>query len=127
MIGTHAATSRSAAYNAVAGAGAEPQDLMKMGLDSARSFLLGAEMAIEAEDRVAKAKALSSASSIVEFLLGLSGSQPGTLSDSLARVYHYAMLEILKGNAGDDQVAVAAARIALDELAATWRGIFPDA
>lgn len=127
MIGAHTATMWSAAYNAVAGIGAEPQDLMKMGLDRARSFLLGAEMAIEAEDRVAKAKALSSASSIVEFLLGLSGSEPGELSDRLAKIYHFAMMEILKGNAGDDQAAVAAARIALDELAATWRGIFPDA
>ena len=127
MIGMQSIHGRAAAYNAVAGTGAEPQDLMKLGLDRARSFLLGAEAAIESDDRPAKAHALSSASAIVEFLLGLSGSQPGALSESLAKIYHYAMFEILKGNASDDPAAVAAARDALDELAATWRRIFPDA
>ena len=126
MIGAYAGAARSAAYTAVAAVTAEPQDLMKMGLDRARSFLLDAEEAIETGDRLLKAQALSSASAIVEFLLGLSGSQPGTLSGCLAKVYHYAMVSILKGNANDDPAAVAAARDALDELAGTWRRIFPD-
>ena len=127
MIGNYSGLNRSAAYSAVAGTGADPQDLMKIGLDRARAFLLEAEEAIETGDRLAKAKALGSASSIVEFLLGVSGSEPGPLSGSLAKVYHYAMLAILKGNAGDDATAVAAARSSIEDLAATWRRIFPDA
>jgi flagellar biosynthetic protein FliS len=126
MIGMQQALSGPSAYTAIAGVGAEPQDLMKMGLDGARAFLLEAEAAIEAGDRPAKAKALSSASDIVEFLLGLSGSEPGSLSECLAKVYHYAMVAILKGNAADDPESVAAGRNALEDLAVTWRRIFPD-
>jgi flagellar biosynthetic protein FliS len=126
MIGMQQSLSGPSAYTAIAGVGAEPQDLMKMGLDGARAFLLEAEAAIEAGDRPAKAKALSSASDIVEFLLGLSGSEPGSLSECLAKVYHYAMVAILKGNAADDPESVAAGRNALEDLAVTWRRIFPD-
>ena len=42
-------------------------------------------------------------------------------------MYQYVLAAILKGNAGDDTEAVGAARVAIDELAATWRTIFPDA
>ena len=43
------------------------------------------------------------------------------------RAWAYQVLAaILKGNAGDDTEAVGAARVALEELAATWRTIFPD-
>jgi len=49
------------------------------------------------------------------------------LSECLVSVYQYVLAAILKGNAGDDKEAVSAARAALDELAATWRKIFPDA
>ena len=73
-----------------------------------------------------KTQALSSAGTIVEFMLGLSGSAPGSLSECLVSVYQYVLAAILKGNAGDDKEAVGAARTALDELAATWRKIFPD-
>ena len=113
-------------YRAVEGIGAEPEDFMKMALDAARLQLLRAEAAIEANQRAAKAQALSSASTIVEFMLGLSGSAPGSLSECLVSVYQYVLAAILKGNAGDDKEAVGAARVALDELAATWRQIFPD-
>jgi flagellin-specific chaperone FliS len=115
-----------AAYRAVEGIGSTPDGFMKMALDAARNLLLRAEAAITAGDRVKKALALSSAANVVEFMLGLSGSAPGALSDCLASVYHYVLAAILKGNAGNDGEAVAAARVALDELSVTWRGIFPD-
>jgi flagellar protein FliS len=114
------------AYRAVEGVGATPDGFMKMALDAARTLLLRAELAIAAGDRVEKAQALGSAGKVVEFMLGLSGSAPGELSDCLASVYQYVLAAILKGNAGDDEEAVRAARVALDELAATWRKIFPD-
>ena len=115
------------AYRAIEGAGASPQAFMKMALDATRTLLLRAEMAIAANDRLAKAQALGSAGKVVEFMLGLSGGTPGELSACLASVYQYVLAAILKANAGDDTEAVRAARTALDELSATWRKIFPDA
>ena len=126
MIGARQNGGVAGAYRAVEGIGAPPEDFMKMALDATRNMLLRAEAAIAAKDRVEKAQALSSASSVVEFMLGLSGSIPGALSECLASVYQYVLAAILKGNAGDDMEAVGAARAALDELAATWRTIFPD-
>ena len=114
-------------YRAVEGIGAAPEDLLKMGLDAARNLLLRAEAAIDMGDTVTKARALGTAGNIVEFLLGLSGSAPGTLSDRLAKVYQYALGAILKANAGDDAEAAGAARVALEGLVAEWRAIFPDA
>jgi flagellar secretion chaperone FliS len=126
MIGARQTGSVAGAYRTVEGIGAAPEDFMKMGLDAARRLLLRAELAIRANERVEKAQALASASSIVEFMLGLSGTAPGTLSECLASVYQYVLAAILKGNAWDDAEAVVAARVALDELASTWRTIFPD-
>ena len=126
MIGTRQNFGVTGAYRAVEGVGATPEEFMKMALDAARNMLLRAEAAIAAGDRVEKAQALGSASSVVEFMLGLSGGAPGALSKCLASVYQYALAAILKGNAGDDLEAVGAARAALDELAKTWRMIFPD-
>src|ERR1700723_2751689 len=126
MIGARQQWGAAGAYRAVEGIGAPPEDFMKMALDATRNLLLRAEAAITANERVEKAQALSSAGSVVEFLLGLSGSAPGALSACLASVYQYVLAAILRGNAGDDAEAVGAARIALDELAATWRNIFPD-
>ena len=100
---------------------------MKMALDAARMLLLRAESAIQAGQQVEKAKALASAGNVVEFMLGLSGVSPGALSDCLASVYQYVLAAILKGNAGNDADAVAAGRLALEELSTTWRKIFPDA
>lgn len=116
-----------AAYRAVAGADADPEEFLKMALDAARTFLLQAEAAIVAGDKPKKAKALSSAAKVVEFMLGLSGIEQGPLSECLASVYQYVLAAILKGNAWDDREAVNAGRIALDDLAAVWRRVFPDA
>jgi flagellar secretion chaperone FliS len=126
MIGARQNGGAASAYRAIEGIGASPEDFMKMALDATRNLLLRAEMAIAAKDRVQKAQALSSAGSIVEFMLGLSGTAPGALSECLASVYQYVLAAILKGNARDDTEAVGAARVALDELAVTWRTIFPD-
>ncbi|MGH7038657.1 MAG: flagellar protein FliS [Stellaceae bacterium] len=116
-----------AAYRAVEGIGAEPAEFMKMALDAARTFLLQAEAAIAEKNRPKKIKALDSAAKVVEFMLGLSGIERGPLSECLAGVYQYALAAILKGNAWDDREAVAAGRVALEELAALWRKVFPDA
>lgn len=116
-----------AAYRTVAGTSAEPEEFMKMALDAARTFLLQADAAIAAGDRQKKAKALSSAAKVVEFMLGLSGFERGPLSDCLASIYQYVLAAILKANAWDDREAVTAGRAALDELAAVWRRVFPDA
>lgn len=115
-----------AAYRAVAGIDAEPKEFMKMAMDAARIFLLQAETAIVAGDRPAKAKALSSAAKVIEFMLGLSGTERGPLSDRLAGVYQYVLTAILKGNAWDDMEALAGARHTVEQLAATWRKMFPD-
>jgi flagellar protein FliS len=127
MIGTRENLTGPAAYRLMEGVGAAPEDFLKMGLDAARMLLLRAEMAIQAGDRVEKAKALGSAGGVVEFMLGLSGTAPGALSDCLASVYQYVLAAILRGNMGDDIEAIAAGRTALEELAITWRNIFPDA
>jgi len=115
-----------AAYRAVAGTGAAPEEFMKMALDAVRTFLVLAETAIAAGDRPKKASALASAAKIIEFLLGLSGLERGPLSGCLASVYQYVLAAILKGNAWDDAEALAAGRVALDELASLWRKVFPD-
>ena len=115
-----------AAYRAVEGIGAEPEAFIKMAMDAARALLLQAEAAMAAGDRPAKAKALSSAARVIEFMLGLSGAQSGTLSDRLAGVYQYTLAAILKANAFDDKEAVAAGRLTVEQLAAIWRKIFPD-
>lgn len=116
-----------AAYRTIEGIGAEPAEFMKMALDAARTFLLQAEAAIAERDRPKKAKALDSAAKVIEFMLGLSGVERGPLSECLAGVYQYVLAAILKGNAWDDREAVAAGRVALEELAALWRKVFPDA
>ena len=126
MIGARQPGDVTGAYRAIEGIGAAPQDFMKMALDATRNLLLRAEAAIAAGERVEKAQALSSAGKIVEFMLGLTGTAPGALSECMASVYQYVLAAILKGNAGDDSEAVGAARVALEQLAATWRTIFPD-
>ena len=127
MDGTAAILNGLAAYRAVEGIGAEPEEFMKMAMDATRAFLLQAEAAIRAGDRPAKAKALNSAAKIIEFVLGLSGTEPGALSACLAKVYHYVLAAILRGNAWDDAEAVAAGRITIEQLTTVWRRAFPDA
>lgn len=116
-----------AAYRAVEGIGAEPEALMKMAMDATRTFLLQAEAAMVAGDRPAKTKALNSAAKVIEFMLGLSGAERGALSDRLAAVYQFILAAILKANAWDDAEAVAAGRLVVEQLAAVWRRVFPDA
>jgi flagellar protein FliS len=126
MIGASRNGSATSAYRSIEGISAKPEEFMKLALDATRNLLLRAEMAITANERGEKAQALSSAGSVVEFMLGLTGTAPGALSECLASVYQYVLAAILKGNAGDDKEAVVAARVAVEELAATWRTIFPD-
>ncbi len=116
-----------AAYRTIAGIDAAPEEFMKMAMDATRTFLLQAETGVAAGDRPAKARALNSAAKIVEFMLGLSGSEPGPLSECLAKVYQYVLAAILKGNAADDAEAVAAGRVAIEQFATVWRRAFPDA
>jgi flagellin-specific chaperone FliS len=115
-----------AAYRTVAGIGAAPEEFMKMAMDAMQTFLRQAEFAIASGDRPQKAKALGSAGRLVEFMLGLSGSEPGQLSDCLAEVYRFVLAATLRGNAADDAEAVAAARLAIEQLAGVWRRAFPD-
>jgi flagellin-specific chaperone FliS len=115
-----------AAYRTVAGIDAAPEEFMKMAADAVRTFLLQAETGLAAGDRRAKARALNSAAKIVEFMLGLSGSDPGPLSACLAQVYRYVLAAILRGNADDDGDALAAGRVAIEQFAMVWRRAFPD-
>lgn len=126
MIGSQLPWQAANAYRAVETVGAKPEDFMKMALDAARNLLLRAEASISAGDQTTKARTLSAAGSIVEFMLGLSGAEPGALSERLAGVYQYVLGTILKANAGDDKEAAGAARAAIEELAVTWRALFPD-
>jgi flagellar protein FliS len=114
-------------YRLVEGIGAEPEQFMKMAMDATRVFLLQAENRIAAGDRMGKARALSSAGKVIEFMLGLSGMEHGVLSDCLAQVYQFVLQAILKANISNDLEALAAGRRAVEELAAVWRRIFPDA
>jgi flagellin-specific chaperone FliS len=113
-----------AAYRAVAGIDAAPEEFMKMAIDAARTFMLQVEAAISDGNR--PAKALGSAGKIVEFMLGLSGSEPGPLSDCLAQVYRFVLAAILHGNANDDAEPIAAGRVVLEQFSAVWRNAFPD-
>jgi len=127
MDGAGLGLSGLAAYRAVEGIDAAPEEFMKMAMDATRAFLLQAENAIAAGDRMVKAWALSSAAKVIEFMLGLSGVEPGALSDHLAEVYQYILETILIANAGNDVKAVVAGRLAVEQLAAVWRRVFPDA
>ena len=60
-------------------------------------------------------------------MLGLSGMEHGVLSDCLAQVYQFILQAILKANTSNDLEALAAGRLAVEELAAVWRRLFPDA
>jgi len=112
------------AYRAVEGTDAKPEELMKMALDTVRASLLRAEAALKVDDKTEKAKALASASSVVEFMLGMSGFEPGVLSDRLATSYQYIMTAILKGNIDNDAKAIASARAVVEHISATWRSLF---
>ena len=127
MDGTAEIFNGLAAYRTVGGIDAEPEEFMKMAMDATRVFLLQAENGMRAGDRMAKARALNSAAKVVEFMLGISGAEHGMLSGCLAQVYQYILQAILKGNASNDAEAVAAGRLVVEQLAAVWRRVFPDA
>ena len=127
MHGARQSLTGPAAYRAVEGIGAKPEDLMKMAMDALLVFLAQAEAAIAGGNRPAKGKALNSAAQLIEFVLGLTGSEPGPLSNSLAEVYRYVLTAIVRANASDDAEAVVAGRVAIEQLAAVWRRAFPDA
>ena len=116
-----------AAYRSVSGLGASPQEFMTMALDSLRASMLRADMAIHAENWMAKADALNSAGKLVEFLIGLSGIEHGELSDRLASIYRFVMTSILKANARNDLDALTDGRHAIEHVAGIWRGIFEGA
>src|ERR1700739_4737031 len=115
MNATRQSVTGLAVYRTVAGIDAEPEEFMKMAIDSLRTFLLQAESAIIGGDRPAKAKALNSAAKLAEFLLGLTGAEPGPLSLCVADVYRYILAAILGGNAADDAEAVAAGRVVVEQ------------
>jgi flagellar biosynthetic protein FliS len=127
MNGAQESFGALAAYRAVAAIDAAPEDLMKMAIEAAQRFLGEGEAAIAARDRQRKALALSSAGDVIEFMLGLSGSEPGPLSDRLTGLYRFALAAILRGNAAEDAEAVAAAGVAIGAIAVLWRQRFPDA
>ncbi|HTV28413.1 MAG TPA: flagellar protein FliS [Xanthobacteraceae bacterium] len=113
-----------AAYRAVAGLGASPQEFMSMALDSLRASLRRADQAIRSGASTEKADALNSAGKLVEFLIGLSGIEHGELSDRLASIYQFVMSAILKANAQNDLDALADGRQAIEHVATIWRNIF---
>ena len=115
-----------AAYRTIASIDADPQEFMKMAIDAVRVFLLQAEAGIATGDRPAKAKALDAAAKVIEFMLGLSGSEPGPLSEPLAQIYRYVLAAILRGNSANDAEAVAAGRVVVEQFAEVWRRSFPD-
>lgn len=127
MDGTSGYSEESSAYRAVAGLDASPEEFMMMGLDSLRTWLMRAEAAINADERVEKAKALNAAGKLVEFLLGLSGIEHGELSDRLASIYQFVMTALLRANAMDDLEALAGARQAVEHVSGVWRGVFATA
>ena len=127
MHGARQSLTGPAAYRAVEGIGAKPEELMKMAMDALLVFLAQAEAAIVGENAPAKGRALNSAAQLIEFVLGLTGSEPGPLSNSLAEVYRYVLTAIVRANAWDDAEAIVAGRVAIEQLAAVWRRAFPDA
>jgi flagellar biosynthetic protein FliS len=127
MQGARQSLTGPAAYRAVEGIGAKPEELMKMAMDALQMFFAQAEAAIAVGNRTAKGKALNSAAQLIEFVLGLTGSEPGPLSSGLAEVYRYVLGAIVRANAWDDAEAIVAGRVVIEQLAAIWRRAFPDA
>ncbi len=126
MAGADRSNGALAAYRTVAAIDAAPEQLMRMAMEGTLRLLAEAEAAIASGDRPRKACALSAAARIIEFMLGLSGSEPGPFSERLALLYRFALAAILNGNAADDVEAVAAARFAIGEIGRAWRRPFPD-
>lgn len=115
------------AYRSVDCAGISSERLMIVALDAVQFFLMRAETAIDDDNRAEKARVLARASRVVEFMLGLTGVQPGELSVRLAKLYRFVMEGIVKGNANDDKEAIVSARAVIEDVGKFWRLRFPHA
>lgn len=116
-----------AAYRSVDCAGISSERLMIVALDAVQFFLMRAESAIDDDNRVEKARVLARAGRVMEFMLGLTGVQPGELSVRLAKLYRFVIDGIVKGNANDDKDAIVSARAVIEDVGKFWRLRFPHA
>ena len=116
-----------AAYRSVDCAGISSERLMIVALDAVQFFLTRAETAIDDENRAEKARVLARAGRVMEFMLGLTGVQPGELSVRLAKLYRFVIDGIVKGNANDDKDAIVSARAVIEDVGKFWRLRFPHA
>jgi flagellar biosynthetic protein FliS len=115
------------AYRTVDCTGVSSERLMIVALDAVQFFLMRAEAAIEDENRQEKARVLARAGRVMEFMLGLTGVQPGELGTRLAKLYRFVIDGIVKGNANDDREAIVAARAVIEDVGKFWRLRFPHA
>ena len=115
------------AYRSVDCAGVSAERLMMVALDAVQFFLLRAETAIDDENRAEKARVLARAGRVMEFMLGLTGVEPGELSARLGKLYRFVIDGIVKGNANDDKEAIISARTVIEDIGKFWRLRFPHA
>ncbi|HVA34763.1 MAG TPA: flagellar protein FliS [Stellaceae bacterium] len=115
------------AYRSVDCAGVSSERLMMVALDAVQFFLTRAEAAIDDENRNEKARVLARAGRVMEFMLGLTGVQPGDLSIRLGKLYRFVIEGIVKGNANDDKEAIVSARTVIEDIGKYWRLRFPHA
>ncbi|HYL31688.1 MAG TPA: flagellar protein FliS [Stellaceae bacterium] len=120
-------TQQLSAYRSVDCAGVSSERLMMVALDAVQFFLLRAETAIDDENRAEKARVLARAGRVMEFMLGLTGVEPGELSARLAKLYRFVIDGIVKGNANDDKEAITSARYVIEDIGKFWRLRFPHA
>lgn len=117
--------SQLTAYRSVDCAGVSSERLMIVALDAVQFFLARAETAIDDENGVERARVLARAGRVMEFMLGLTGVQPGELSTRLAKLYRFVMDGIVKGNANNDKEAIVSARAVIEDVGKFWRLRFP--
>lgn len=115
------------AYRSVDCAGVSSERLMMVALDAVHFFLTRAETAMDDDNRQEKARVLARAGRVMEFMLGLTGVQPGELSVRLAKLYRFVIDGIVKGNANDDKDAIVSARAVIEDVGKFWRMRFPHA
>jgi flagellar biosynthetic protein FliS len=115
------------AYRSVDCAGVSSERLMMVALDAVQFFLMRAETALDEDNRTEKARVLARAGRVMDFMLGLTGVQPGELGNRLAKLYRFVIDGIVRGNANDDREAIAAARTVIEDVGRFWRLRFPHA
>lgn len=120
-------TQHLSAYRNVDCAGVSSERLMMVALDAVQFFLMRAETAIDDDNRQEKARVLARAGRVMEFMLGLTGVQPGEMSVRLAKLYRFVIEGIVKGNANDDKEAITSARYVIEDIGKFWRVRFPHA